>query len=218
MCVTFKTSVMKTQKAPLSIKILHWLTSFVFWVMTFFTIVIVLVNLVLLTNIFTEPIQLRIEMPVPIEVIEGGVLHLESADLPVRIEEAYGKLYFVDTPIYITRIVAKLMLLAILIGWFITWKFRKFTRNLRHGLLFEIDNINNLKHAAYGLAGLFVFSRVYMGILKSMLEKQLDFESIIIGGEAYNTDSIILFALLLWVLAHVFVKGIEMKEEQELTI
>ena len=218
MYFTFNTLVMKTQKTPLSFKILHWLNSFVFWVMTFFTIIVVIINLVLLTDIFTEPIQLRIEMPVPIEVVEDGTLHLENADLPVRIEEAYGKLYFVDTPIYVTRMVIKVMLIAILIGWFISWKFKRFTGNLRKGLLFEIDNINNLKHAAYGLTGLFLVSRIYMEGLKKYFEHQLEFDSIIIGGEAYNTDPIILFALLLWVLAHVFVKGIEMKKEQDLTI
>lgn len=209
---------MKTQKTPWSIKILYWFTQFAFWMTSIITVVVILANLVLLTDIFTEPIQLRISMPVPIEVLESGVLHLENSDLPVRIEQAYGKLHFVDTPIYITRMVVKLMLVVILIGWFITFKFRKFMRNLKNGLLFEIENINNLKHISYGLVALFVFSRVYMGMLKIMMEKQLEFSTIKIGGDAYNTDVIIEIALLLWVLAHVFVKGIEMKNEQELTI
>lgn len=209
---------MKTQKTPWSIKILYWFTQFAFWMTSIITVVVILANLVLLTDIFTEPIQLRISMPVPIEVLESGVLHLENSDLPVRIEQAYGKLHFVDTPIYITRMVVKLMLVVILIGWFITFKFRKFMRNLKNGLLFEIENINNLKHISYGLVALFVFSRFYMGMLKIMMEKQLEFSTIKIGGDAYNTDVIIEIALLLWVLAHVFVKGIEMKNEQELTI
>ena len=91
-------------------------------------------------------------------------------------------------------------------------------KNIRHGIYFDIANINNLKHAAYGLTGLFVVSRAYMAALKNYLEQNLDFNTITVGGELYDTDAIILFALLLWVLAHVFVKGIEMKKEQDLTI
>lgn len=215
---TTKSIVMKKQKTPWSIKILYWLTSFAFWMMTFFAIVTLVVNLILITDIFTDPIQLRISMPVPIEVVENGILHLEDADLTVRIEKAYGKIHFVDTPIYITRMTARMLILIVLIGWFITWKIKNFVTNLRNGLLFEIENINNLKHISYGLVLLFVLSRVYMEVLKAMLESQLEFSSIKVGGETYNTDIIIEIALLLWVLAHVFVKGVEMKNEQELTI
>ena len=186
--------------------------------MTFLTIVVVTANFILLTDIFTDPIQLHLTMPIPIEVVEQGTLHVNNTDLPVKIQEAYGKLYLIDTPIYITRLVAKIMLAVILIGWFISWKFQKFTQNLKNGLVFEIDNINNLKHAAYGLVGLFVATRVYMGIFKKYAEQHFDFSTINVGGEAFNTDPIILFALLLWVLAHIFVKGIEMKQEQDLTI
>ena len=209
---------MEKQKTPLSIKILFWLSNISFWIMSVITVVVFVANAIILLGNYTHEIQMRISMPVPIEVVETGVLHLDNGDLDVRIENAYGRIHFVDTPMYITKRVIQMLLFVMLIGWFITWKFRNFMKNIRNGFYFEIENINNLKHVSYGLVILFVMTRLYMGILKVVMEKNLEFSSIKVGGDMYDTDAIIYVALLLWVLAHIFVKGIELKQEQELTI
>jgi hypothetical protein len=207
---------MKTKNTPWSIKILYWLTSFSFWILSALMIGVILLNLNFWPHVFEN--EMRISMPVPIEVLEEGILHLEDSDLIVKIDKAYGKLHFLAAPTYVVKMVLRTFLIIVLIGWFIAWKFRKFMINLKEGLLFEIENINNLKHISYALIVLFILSRVYVGVLTTMMKPQLEFSSIKIGGEALNTDIIIEFALLLWVLAHVFVKGVEMKEEHELTI
>ena len=209
---------MENIKTPWSIKILYWLTSFSFWVMTAVMVGVILLNLNVWSHIFEDEGQLRISMPVPIEVLEEGILHLDDAELTVKIDKAYGKLQFLAAPTYVVKIVLKTLLVIILIGWFIAWKFREFMRNLKEGLLFEIENINNLKHISYALVLLFVLSRAYVWAFKVNLEQQLTFNSIKIGGPTHDTDAIIILALVLWALAHVFVKGIEMKQEQDLTI
>lgn len=209
---------MEKQKTPLSIKILFWLSNISFWMMSFITGIVLVANAIILFGDYTQEFQMRINMPVPIEVVETGVLHLDDGDLNVKIENAYGRLHFVDAPMFVTIKVIQILFFVMLIGWFITWKFRNFMKNIRNGLYFEIENINNLKHVSYGLVILFIMTRVYMWIMKNVLEKSLEFSSIKVGGDAYDTDAIIYVALLLWVLAHVFVKGIELKQEQELTI
>lgn len=209
---------MKTQKAPLSIRILYWLTQISFWLIAALTAVVFLLNILFLTDLFTENIQLRIQMPVSIEVNEKGDLKLFDRDLNVRIEEAYGKLHFVDTPIKITKIVARILMLVITIALFITWKFRKFVTNLKNGLLFEIQNINNLKHIAYSIVLLWLITRIYMEVLYRTVVKNLEFTSISIGHEVSDFDDVLVIALFLWVLAHVFIKGLEMKVEQDLTV
>ena len=209
---------MEKQKTPTSIKILYWLSNISFFIMSFITVVVLIANAIILFGNYTHEIQMRISMPVPIEVVETGVIHLDEGDLNVRIESAYGKLYFVNTPMHITKKVIKMLFFVMLIGWFITWKFRNFMRNIRNGFYFEVENINNLKHVSYGLVLLFVMSRAYVFILKNIMEKSLEFDSVIVGGDAFGTDAIIYVALLLWVIAHIFVKGIELKQEQELTI
>ena len=209
---------MEKQKIPTSIKILYWLSNISFFIMSFISAIVVIANVIILFGNYTHEIQLRISMPVPVEVVETGVLHLDEGELNVRIEGAYGKLHLVDTPMHITKKVIKMLFFVMLIGWFITWKFRNFMRNIRNGYYFEIENINNLKHVSYGLLILYVMSRVYGWMLKIVLEKGLEFNSIVVGGDMYDTDAIIYVALLLWVIAHIFMKGIELKKEQDLTI
>ncbi len=209
---------METKKSPLSIRILYWLTNITFWLMILITAVVLIVNVILLTDVFSEDTQLRIQMPVPVEVVEDGNFSIPGSSLTVRIEEAYGKLYFVDTPIFITKTVARILLVVIGLGLFITWKFKLFITNLKNGLLFEIQNINNLKHMAYAIVGLWLVTRIYMGILYRIVVSRLDFDSIIIGDQVNDFDDMLIVALILWVLSHVFIKGVEMKKEQELTI
>lgn len=209
---------MKEQKTPWSIKILYWLTSFSFWMMSFIMVAVLVLNLNLFPSIFEKTNQLRISMPVPIEVLEEGTLHLEENDLAVKIDKAYGKLQFLAAPAYVVKMVLRTLLIIVVIGWFIAWKARKFMTNLKNGLLFQIENINIIKHISYALVVLYVISRVYVIVLKIKMQQLLEFDSIRIGGQAYDTDAIIILALVLWALAHVFVKGIEMKQEQELTV
>ena len=213
-----KNKTMTTRKSPLSIRILYWMTNIAFWIITLVGFAVLLLNFVLLTDVFTEDIQLRVKMPVSVEVVEDGSLTLRDSELTVRIEEAHGKLHFVDTPIFITRIVAKILLVVLGFAVFITWKLKEFITNLKNGLLFEIQNINNLKHIAYAIVGLWLVTRIYMGVLFQTVVSHMKFNTIRIGSEVSDFDDILIVALILWALAHVFLKGLEMKSEQELTI
>lgn len=205
-------------KAPLSIRILYWLTNIVFWLMILVATAIFVFNLVLLTDIFGEDVQLRVKMPVPIEVVEDGSVSLPNGELTVRIEEAYGNLYLVDTPIFVTRIVARILFVMIMLGLYMIWRFKQFIGNIKNGVVFETENINNLKQIAYGLLALWITIKIYMEVVYQTFVKYLDFDSIIIGHQRYEMNNTLLAALALWALAHILMKGVEMKKEQELTI
>lgn len=205
-------------KTPLSIRILYWLTTFVFWLMIIITSVVFIINLIFLTDIFTENIQLRVQMPVPIEVVEDGKMHLTNGIQTVRIEEAYGKLYLVDTPFFITKIVARILFVILLLSLFMTWRFKQLMTNLKNGLFFVKENVLDIKQIAYGLLTLWITTRVYMEIVNYLFVMHLEFESIIIGGPRFDVDFIIQLALGLWVMAHVFGKGIELRDYKDLTI
>lgn len=205
-------------KTPLSIRILYWLITIVFWLMIIITSVVFIVNLIFLTDIFTENIQLRVQMPVPIEVMEDGKMHLTNGIQTVRIEEAYGKLYLVDTPFFITKIVARILFVILLLSLFMTWRFKQLMTNLKNGLFFVKENVLDIKQIAYGLLTLWITTRVYMEIVNYLFVMHLEFESIIIGGPRFDVDFIIQLALGLWVMAHVFGKGIELRDYKDLTI
>jgi hypothetical protein len=157
-------------------------------------------------------------MPVPIAVVEDGSVSLRNGDMTVRIEEAYGKLHLVDTPIFITRIVGRILFVMIVLVLYMTWRFKQFITNVKNGVVFETDNINNLKQIAYGLLALWITIKVYMEVVYQMFVKYLEFDSIIIGQNRYEMNNTLLAALALWALAHILMKGVEMKKEQELTI
>lgn len=205
-------------KTPLSIRIVYWLTSFVFWLLIVLTTAVFVVNLIFLSDVFTQKIQLRAQMPVPIEVVEDGSLQLSNQDLTVRIEEAYGKLYFVDTPVFITKIVARILFVILLLTLFMTWRAKQFISNIKNGLVFERENILNLKQISYGLLGLWLATRVYVVMMYQFIVKHIEFDTIKIGTQIADYNELLISALLLWALAHVFIKGNEMKKEQELTI
>jgi len=207
-------------KAPLSIRILYWLTNIVFWLMILIATAVFVFNLILLTDLFGEDVQLRVQMPVPIEVVEDGSVSLPNVDMTVRIEEAYGKLHLVDTPIFITRIVGRILFVMIMLGLYMTWRFKQFITNVKNGVVFEKENINNLKQIAYGLLALWITTLVYMEVVYQIFVKYIEFDSIIMGNEyeRYEQNTMFFAALALWALAHILTKGVEMKEEQELTI
>ena len=204
-------------KSPLSIRILYWLTNFIFWLMIFLSAAVFVANLIFLTDI-DEQFQIRIQMPVPIEVVEDGEMVLSDGTHVVRIEEAFGKLYFVDTPFFISKILVRALLALLLLGLFMMWRFKQLITNLKNGLFFITDNVQWIKQIAYGLLALWISTRVYMEILTHSLVKHLKFDSIIIGSQAADFDYMVQTALVLWVMAHVFGKGIELKDYKDLTI
>lgn len=205
-------------KPPLSIRIIYWLTNVIFWLLIFLTAVVFILNLVFLTDLLADTAQLRVQMPVPIEVVEDGVLPLKDSNVTVRIEEAYGKLYLVDTPFFITKMVARILFIVLLLTLYMTWRAKQFITNIKNGVVFELENINNLKQIAYGLAGLWLATRIYMEVVYRLLIKHLEFDTILIGTQIKDFDGVLVAAILLWALAHVFMRGHEMKKEQDLTI
>lgn len=204
-------------KTPLSIRILYWLTNIVFWLMILIASTVFVVNLIFLTDI-NETFQLRINMPVPIEVVENGKMFLTGGEEVVRIEEAYGKLHFVNTPFFISKIVARILFVVLMLGLFMLWRFKQLINNLKNGLFFVKENVLGIKQIAYGLLALWISTRVYMEILYRMLVKHIEFDSIIVGSQIGDYDFMVQLALVLWVMAHVFGKGIELQNYKDLTI
>lgn len=204
-------------KSPLSIRILYWLTNIVFWLMILIATVVFIANLIFLTDI-NEAFQLRIQMPVSISIVEDGSMFLSSGEETVRIEEAYGKLHLVDTPFFISKIVTRVLFVVVMLGLFMVWRFKQLISNLKNGLFFVKENVLGMKQIAYGLLALWITTRVYLELLYHMLVKHIEFESIIIGNQRADYDFMVQLALVIWVMAHVFGKGIELRDYKDLTI
>jgi hypothetical protein len=206
------------QKAPISVRIINVLSIISFWILIVVTSISFIGNIILETGLIDEEFGLKIALPVTFDVVETGATKIGAHHGDIRIEDATGQMYLPKTPIQFTKSLMRLLFAVLLIALFMAWKFKMFIANIKEGLIFESTNINNLKHIAYGILILFLITKVYEEVLYYTMVRYVEFESIIIGRERTERSDMIIAALLLWIVAHIFMKGVEMKEDQELTI
>jgi len=75
-----------------------------------------------------------------------------------------------------------------------------------------------LKKLSYGIAIFWLFTVVYMHLIYHYIAKNLEFENIKITNDVSNYPGILFIALFIWTLAHIFITGLKLKEENDLTI
>lgn len=199
-------------------RIIHVLSTIVFWLLIVITSVSFIGNILIETGVIGDEFQLRIALPVTFDVEETGEAELFNGPNEVRIEEATGQLHIVDTPLRFSKIVLRLLFVVLALALFMTWKFKLFITNIKNGRVFEASNINNLKHISYGILILWLVTKVYMEVLYHTLVKYVEFETIYLGNDVTDRSDMLIIALLLWVLAHVFMKGQELQKEHDLTV
>jgi hypothetical protein len=88
------------------------------------------------------------------------------------------------------------------------------------GNYFQKETIKNIKLLSYLILLVWVVNFLYEIIISSIWNKNgmikfLDEPNIIVDVPSV---SLLIFALVLWVLSHVFMQGVELKEENNLTI
>ena len=100
----------------------------------------------------------------------------------------------------------------------IVFEFRKFISRVKKGIIFTQNNIFSLKKIAYGLVALWIFTNVYFRIANYYIAANLSFEQVRITNETPYYSGILFLALFIWVIAHIFITGLKIKEEQDLTV
>jgi len=209
---------MQTKKSPLSIRIIYWITNFGLGMLSIIFIGAVIFNLMINLNMFSNELDLAVELPVKVNFSEVGNLHLNNQDIDVQLLKATSRVQFTDTPSFISIKIGIALLIVLSFGIFLFWTFRKFIKNVKQGIVFTFDNIHLLKRLAYGVAGFWLFSIIYMQIMYYYIARKLEFENIEVTSEFSNFSGILFLSLFIWVLAHIFESGLKLKEENELTI
>ncbi len=209
---------METQKTPLSIKIIYWFTNFIVGLIALVLVVMVAINILLYTDVLGEDVQLHIELPGTIDLKETGYFNLPDQKVEVELVEVSGKIHFINTPPKITRKLMPVIFIAIGFVGFLTWTFRKFIKNVKDGNIFTLKNIALLKRIAYGLVAFWLFEVIYMRIAFYYISQKLEFENLQVRSEFTDQSWVLFVALLIWVLAHIFMTGVKLKEEADLTI
>jgi len=209
---------MKTKKAPLSIRIMLWLTNVVVGLLMLIAIFSILINILLHTGFIGEDIQLHTQFPVKVDFNEIGTLVMNDQTINVKLVNASTKIHFIDTPVFIAKKVAVVLSLVVLGILYIMILFRRFIKNVKNGLTFNISNIKILKKISYSIVFFWLFTEIYMHIYYYYIATRVEFENIKISTDVDNYPWILVLALVIWVLAHVFTKGLEIQKENDLTI
>ncbi len=153
-----------------------------------------------------------------IDFLEVGSLEINDQIVKVEFVEANSKIHFIDTPRFIANKVAIAMLIVSAGFFYLLLIFKKFINNVKNGDTFTIKNIRILKKLSYGLVALWAFTNIYMFLLYHYIGTRIEMDNIKISSNLNNYSGILFAALLIWVIAHIFIKGLELQEEKDLTI
>ena len=205
-------------KTPLSIRIIYWFSTIVLGLITIVFLGTIVFNILLYTDFFGNDMQLHTALPVKVDFLEKGNLFLNGQDVEVELVEASTRIHFFNTPDFITKKVGIALLFVVLFGFSLTWLFRTFIQNVKDGETFTVKNITLLQKLAYTLVGLWLFTVIYMRLAYYYIAKNLEFEQVRITDDIPNYSGILVAALFIWVLAHIFITGLKLQEEKDLTI
>lgn len=209
---------MNTNKKPLSIKIIYWLTQVVFWLFITALVLVIGLNVAIYLEVFGDKMQLHAAMPVEVSYTNPGTLEVFGVSQQVEFVEAFGKIHFINTNPGLAKVFSSAVLIVVIIGLYIFTMFRRFIGNVYRGFIFEEYNIQMLKKMSYGLVVLWLFDIIYKPIFYYLIVKNIEFEHLKFT-ENFDTNAVILLiALMLWVLSHIFIYGVKMRKEQELTV
>ena len=210
---------METIKKPLSIKVIYWITNITFWIYIAVTILaFFLVAALLLFEL--DGLQLHVGIPVMVNVIETGTLDLNIVSSLVNVElvEMSGKVHFIDTPPEIGRVYSLFIFSVVLLFLYIFLIFKRFIGNVYSGIYFDMKNISLLKRISYALVIIWVFTAFYAYFQYFFLVRNMNFDTIEFTSEVETYPVILLGALFIWVLSHIFMKGCELQDESKLTV
>lgn len=206
------------KKTPLSIRVIYILTSIVYYLTALVSALGIILAFAILFGFLQNDLQLHVEMPVEVNFDEIGTAVVGGQELKVQIVEAIGKVHLIDTPSFIARRLAIPLLLLFPIVFWLVFLFHRFIRNVREGRVFEKRNFELLQMLGYSLMGLWLLMVVYMQIVRYTLVNDFVFEQIEITGNVRWFAGIFVGGLFTLVLAHIFLKGQQLEEENELTI
>ena len=209
---------MKQSKTPLSINIIYWLTNLVFGLIILIGLAVLVFNVLVYTHFFGDDLQLHVQLPVKVNFLEKGTLYLNNTCVKVELVEASSKIHFFNTPLFIARKFGTAFLMAFGFIFYLFFTFWKFIGNVKKNRIFESSNIELLRNIAYGLFAFWGFCIVYSRVVYHFIASSLTIPNVEVLEDYRNFAGILMLALFTWVLSHIFLVGVKMKEEQDLTV
>ena len=209
---------MNEKKTPLCFHVIYWIMNIITALFAIVSIGLIVFYVMLWTDFFGNDLQLHVNLPGQVNIVSPGTMEYDGATVNIELVEAVTRIHFINTPPSLARKFILILLGVCAFGFFLLWTFRQFIVNVRKGLIFTISNIILLQRISYTLVGFWIFLIVYIRTTYYLISARVEVENVEIVSEFDNYPWILLMALFLWVLSHIFIRGLKLKEEQELTI
>lgn len=209
---------MKKNKNPLSIKIIYWLTNIIYWLIIVVGGGVLVFNVLVYTSFFGNDLQLHAHLPVKANVLEEGTLRLNSTTHKIALVNASSQVHLINTPISVARKYGTVLLIAFMFLFYLFFTFRKFIVNVHKDIIFEDVNVDLLRHLAYGLLAFWFFAILYSRLAYAYIKNAIDFQHVEITEEYRNFAGLLMLALFVWVLSHIFQRGVKLQEDKDLTV
>lgn len=209
---------MKNQQKHFSILLIDGLTKVFFWFFAGISAVFVLLLIFHLLGFSPDGVNLNVELPTSFKVLEEGTFKLGENVSSITITEASGKVNFDKAPRILSVSLALLVLPLIAALLYILWLFKDFTKNVKLGKVFDSVNISHLKRIAYIQVGSWFYLQVLVTVYNLFIVQRFEFNVVQFSYTNGKFSEILILALFIWVLSHIFEKGAEMEEENRLTV
>lgn len=209
---------METKKNPLSIKIFYWLTQITFWLMVVVFFAAIVFNVLLQMEVLGDQMQIHTGLMAEVDYTEKGSLFIFGHEQEVEYVEATGKIHFINTDPELAKWFGYLLFGIMCITLYIFLQFKRFIGNVYRGYIFERFNIQMLKKMAYGLVVMWGFTIIYSRLFYYLVAKEIQFEHLEFNGNINSFGFILIGALFLWVLSHIFMIGVKLQDEKNLTV
>lgn len=209
---------MKTQKSNFSITLIDGLSRLFFW---FFAVVVSLLVLTIIINslgLASTDINIGIDLPTSFKVLEPGSFNNGDTPLAITITEASGTVMFANAPRQFATILLLIIVPVLAAFLYMLWLFKGFTKNVKLGNTFKAENIRHLKQIAYIVAAIWLYTQTVIAVYNLYIVPNFSFNNLQFEYSHGSYGGMLLFALFMWVLSHIFEKGAEIEEENSLTV
>lgn len=211
---------MKTKHTPTSINLLYWLSNFSLVMLSIGFFIVIVIGIIGYTGTgnIDKGFSFNVPFPVKVDYISSGNLISNNQDIKVELIDASARLKIIDPPAIIGKLSIFVLLCVILFSGLLVLIFRKFMKNVKAGLVFTVENINLLKYLSYGLLVVWLFQSIIIPIFYLYISDKLEFKDTTFTIELFQYSSTLVIALVIYVLAHIFLNGVRLQQEKDLTI
>lgn len=211
---------METEKTPLSIRIIYWVLNISFYVFILVAIKGLVDTIKVYAGYHVHNALMDATFPITIKFLGVGHLHVGNQDFKLTLADALAKISVGNAPNFIMKIIESGNLLFFLFGTYLMWIGKKFVKNVKMGETFTFRNINLLKNVSYVMAGLGMLQLIYTEVIFHLyLAGHSEFAHIqLVSVNMEHFIHLLWSALLVWVLAHIFIVGLKLQKENDLTI